>query len=812
MPKLTYTLDGQERTIEVGDSCSIGRAPTNDVPLESEAGASRRHVQIMKLAKSYELTDLGSTNGTKVNGKKVQRHRLEHGDRIDIGETSLRWAERDDDDEIDIEDEISLGDDTPQRKPAAAAGDQSYLVFAGGERDGKRIQLDKQRTTFGRRSSNTVAIESAAVSGYHCEITREGGSYVLRDLGSTNGTMLDGDPVTEIALQHGGRIRVGDQLLVFVDPSISDFENAMAAVDDLGTEWGMLRAEMDMTRVQRARRSQMLAVVAVVVVIGVIGYVFLANPELLEDKKPEIAAIDGNVVEDFSFEQVAPGWTTAPNSPAQGSFGSGESSNQGEAYFIVSRDADGPSGRPAVVEFTGKEFTVSPSRAYRFGAQARTSGGGQAAVRVLWVGAGEGAVGTRLSSTGISAGGSWAEISATATPPPNTTRARLQLVNAGPGSAEFDDVFLAAAGSAGGGQSVEDGTLTVTATSEGALVITRGTDVLLEDLRVVGGAMGGASDRGEIPARAGTTTVASASPADGGIRVRGSVYDPYTNESGDFELTFTPSGGRYVDVTGSLPATAGVVGMAPANVIDKGVGVWTAGGSFRESQTRYVNAAARVSVGSAKRYEIGVADGTFRFALLNDGVERAVAFGSVDGNVAVRLDGDTAALNSTRDALRDDAQSAEAQKKFGEAIRLYGDYASEFPEGSAQQQDARKRADALQADGEARLATLRATADGAMAYGEVSGLVAAGVEADALQAGYGLAEAGELRTKIDAALAARATTRAEVAAKPQLARAADHVAGGRKALAAALYTDVIDRFPGTKAASDAKTALGGLGE
>ena len=809
MPKLTYTLDGQEHTIEVGDSCSIGRAPTNDVPLESEVGASRRHVQIMKLAKSFELSDLGSTNGTKVNGKKVERHRLAHGDRIDIGETSLRWTERDDDDEVDIEEEISFGDDAPKRKPAAVAGDQSYLVFAGGDRDGKRIQLDKPRTTFGRRSSNTVSIESAAVSGYHCEITREGGSYVLRDLGSTNGTMLDGDPVTEIALQHGGRIRVGDQLLVFVDPSISDFENAMAAVDDLGTEWGMLRAEMDMTRVQRARRSQMLAVVAVVVVIGVIGYVFLANPELLEDKKPEIAKIDGNVVEDFSFEQVAPGWTTAPNSPAQGAFGSGDGA-QGESYYTVTRDA--PGGRPAVVEFSGKEFTVSPGRAYRFGAQARTSGGGQAAVRLLWVGAGEGSVGSRLSATGLLDGSSWSELSATAAPPPNTTHARLQLVNAGPGSADFDDVFVVPAGAASAGASVADGNITVAATSDGALVVTRGSDVLLDDLRVVGGAMGGAADRGEIQFRSGTASVASAAAADGGLRVRGTVFDPYTAEMGEFELTFTPSGGRYVDITGTLPSTAGLVGAVPTNVIDKGVGVWTVGGSFRESQTRFVNGAARVSVGAAKRYEIGAQDGVFRFALLSDGTERAVAIGSAEGTVNVRIDGDTAALNSTRDGLRDEAQSAEAQKKFGEAIRLYGDYASEFPEGSAQQEDARKRADALLANGEARLATLRATAEGAIAYGEAQALAAARAEADALLASYGLAEAGELRAKVDAALAARASMRAEAAALPQLARAADHLAGGRKALAIALYSDVVDRFPGTNAAADAQTALGGMGQ
>ena len=57
MPKLTYTLDGQEHTVEVGDSCSIGRAPTNDIALESEAGASRRHVQI-NLVNRFYVTEM----------------------------------------------------------------------------------------------------------------------------------------------------------------------------------------------------------------------------------------------------------------------------------------------------------------------------------------------------------------------------------------------------------------------------------------------------------------------------------------------------------------------------------------------------------------------------------------------------------------------------------------------------------------------------------------------------------------------------------------------------------------------------------
>jgi len=812
MPKLIYTLDGQEHTVEVKDSCSIGRTDQNDIALESEAGASRRHVQIMKLAKSFEMTDLGSTNGTKVNGKTAQRHRLAHGDTICIGETNLVWRERDDDDEIDLEEEISLDGDAPKKR--GTAGAQSYLVYAGGPNDGQRIMLDKPRVTFGRRSSNTIVIESAAVSGYHCEITREGSSYVLRDLGSTNGTMLDGDPVGESSLQHGGRLGIGDQRLVFVDPSISDFEKAMASVDDLGSEWGMLRAEMDMSRVQKARRSQAVAVVAVFAMIAAMGYVFIANPDLFREPGPTIDERDGNQVPDFSFESLQAGWTAAAGSPVSGGFGEGKDAAQGTSYYTVSRD--GASGRAAVVELTakdGKEFTVRPNQAYEFGAQVRTKDGGEAAVRILWIGAGEGSVGTRISSTGLTSASSWAETSTTAVPPLNASRARLQLVNAGGGVAEFDDVFFLEASDASKPATAADGGLDISASPSGAITIRRGADELVADLNVVGGVLGGGADRGAIPERAGTVTLRSAAGKGGAVRLTGTVLDPYTLESGDFEITLTLSEGRYIDIEGTLPPTAGLVGIIPSTIMDKTVGIWTQGGSFRESQTRFVQGAARVSIGSMKRFDVsGENQGGFRFALLFDQAEHGLVFGSADGTVKLRFDTDSAKLKEGTDAMREAAEAAESQGRIGEAIRLFEAYASEFAAGDSKQDAARRRATGLREEGAARLAALEANVEGAIAYGETAALLAASAEAAAIFARYELDQAEQVRVKVGEVLAARATGIAEVAAAPHMAMAQDHAEGGRKRLATALYSDVTVRFPGTQAASDAQKALNEMGQ
>ena len=71
-------------------SVTIGRLPECDVVVD-DAGASRQHARIVRTESGFVLTDLGSTNGTMVNGEQIQEHVLEHGDRITIGETELEF-------------------------------------------------------------------------------------------------------------------------------------------------------------------------------------------------------------------------------------------------------------------------------------------------------------------------------------------------------------------------------------------------------------------------------------------------------------------------------------------------------------------------------------------------------------------------------------------------------------------------------------------------------------------------------------------------------------------------------------------------
>jgi len=83
--------DGRDRTVPIrANTVTIGRLPDCDVVLK-DRGASRRHAQIKGKDGIYTLTDLGSTNGTRLNGQPVQTRTLEDGDRITIGTTVLEF-------------------------------------------------------------------------------------------------------------------------------------------------------------------------------------------------------------------------------------------------------------------------------------------------------------------------------------------------------------------------------------------------------------------------------------------------------------------------------------------------------------------------------------------------------------------------------------------------------------------------------------------------------------------------------------------------------------------------------------------------
>jgi hypothetical protein len=84
---VTLTLDGRAHPI-TSSSVVIGRSRECDIRVV-DGNASRRHAEVVEVDETYVIVDLGSTNGTELNGRRITRETLADGDRITIGATDL---------------------------------------------------------------------------------------------------------------------------------------------------------------------------------------------------------------------------------------------------------------------------------------------------------------------------------------------------------------------------------------------------------------------------------------------------------------------------------------------------------------------------------------------------------------------------------------------------------------------------------------------------------------------------------------------------------------------------------------------------
>lgn len=89
--------------------------------------------------------------------------------------------------------------------------DGFHLVMSQGPQPGQTFMLDRDVLTLGRDSSNSIVINDPQVSRQHARITRQGGMMVIEDLGSTNGTYINGRRLTgPHVLTNGDAIGLGE--------------------------------------------------------------------------------------------------------------------------------------------------------------------------------------------------------------------------------------------------------------------------------------------------------------------------------------------------------------------------------------------------------------------------------------------------------------------------------------------------------------------------------------------------------------------------------------------------------------------------
>lgn len=105
------------------------------------------------------------------------------------------------------------------------------LFVIQGRDQGTRFQLEEPVHSIGRTQSNSVRLHDTEVSRAHAEIVRQGDVFVLRDLGSSNGSFVNGQSVEERELASGDQLQFGKSLLLYTGQLEGASENVADKVD-----------------------------------------------------------------------------------------------------------------------------------------------------------------------------------------------------------------------------------------------------------------------------------------------------------------------------------------------------------------------------------------------------------------------------------------------------------------------------------------------------------------------------------------------------------------------------------------------------
>src|ERR1700712_1025319 len=100
--------------------------------------------------------------------------------------------------------------------------DSALLVVKRGPNAGSRFLLDKDLTTAGRHPESDIFLDDVTVSRRHAEFHREGSRFLVRDVGSLNGSYLNRERIDEAPLTSGDEVQIGKFRLVFLTAHRTD--------------------------------------------------------------------------------------------------------------------------------------------------------------------------------------------------------------------------------------------------------------------------------------------------------------------------------------------------------------------------------------------------------------------------------------------------------------------------------------------------------------------------------------------------------------------------------------------------------------
>jgi pSer/pThr/pTyr-binding forkhead associated (FHA) protein len=214
--------DGGKQEFELSKpKITLGRGLTNDITI-ADSKISRSHARIeVDDQGRVKLVDLGSTNGSRLNGEKVVEAQVHPGDVITLGSSQLRYQYIPPSEDIGltmIESEMDLDQTLADMVLPISLNDTEVdrLVVHTPMRTWE-IKLDDtvDSLTIGRDPGNDIVLDHPSVSRTHARLTRDHLTVSVKDLNSSNGIWVNGVKSDEVALEDGMVLRIGFANLIY---------------------------------------------------------------------------------------------------------------------------------------------------------------------------------------------------------------------------------------------------------------------------------------------------------------------------------------------------------------------------------------------------------------------------------------------------------------------------------------------------------------------------------------------------------------------------------------------------------------------
>lgn len=110
---------------------------------------------------------------------------------------------------------VAIDKGEPMVGAAAGGGRQAELMIETGPDAGHSHRAGDHPLRLGRSPDNDVILRDPATSGHHARLEQRGDQFWIVDLGSTNGTLVNGEPIQEKELKDGDRVTIGQNAVQF---------------------------------------------------------------------------------------------------------------------------------------------------------------------------------------------------------------------------------------------------------------------------------------------------------------------------------------------------------------------------------------------------------------------------------------------------------------------------------------------------------------------------------------------------------------------------------------------------------------------